>query len=101
MARQSSSMVGSFRGTPTAHNASSLQVSGQVAAEAVQRGFDPAVGPLEASTPPDARHLQAPTIRTAAQVGDLIFDFAANRMDLGGRATDNHLIYFAGRSAAR
>ncbi len=36
-----------------------------------------------------------PMIRTTAQAGDLIFGFAANRMNPGGRRTDNHLIYVA------
>ncbi|HQJ98837.1 MAG TPA: hypothetical protein PLB30_09925, partial [Thermoleophilia bacterium] len=36
-----------------------------------------------------------PMIRTTAQVGDLVFGFAANRMNPGGRVTDNHLIYIA------
>jgi len=36
-----------------------------------------------------------PMIRTTAQVGDLVFGFAANRMYPGGRVTDNHLIYIA------
>lgn len=36
-----------------------------------------------------------PMIRTTAQVGDLIFGFAANHMSFPSRATDNHLIYVA------
>ena len=36
-----------------------------------------------------------PMIRATAQVGDLIFGFAANRMNPGNRPTDNHLIYVA------
>ena len=36
-----------------------------------------------------------PMIRTTAQVGDLIFGFAANHMSFPSRATDNHLIYIA------
>ena len=36
-----------------------------------------------------------PMIRTTAQVEDLVFGFAANRMDPDGCATDNHLIYIA------
>ena len=36
-----------------------------------------------------------PMIRTAAQIGDLVFGFAANRMSPGNRPTDNHLIYVA------
>ena len=36
-----------------------------------------------------------PMIRTTAQVGDLIFGFAADRMSFPSRTTDNHLIYIA------
>lgn len=36
-----------------------------------------------------------PMIRTSARVGDLIFGFAANRVNPGNRPTDNHLIYVA------
>lgn len=36
-----------------------------------------------------------PMIRTTAHVGDLLFGFAANRMNPDNQSTDNHLIYVA------